>query len=272
MNTVDCHAADVGIPGSQQVHVWMLDLERHSAAKMSSDLSVLDESERNRFGKLRRERDRQQFCLTRAVVRNTLSSYCPEVQPAQWRFSRNEHGKPAIAMPELSKKIYFNVSHSGRWLVLAISGSECIGVDVEIMSMKRDMQAIARRYFTAREYADLCDLAPDARPLRFYELWTLKEAYSKACGSALVPNLGKLEICFAEDATIDAGLWTSNNEKQAAVGWNLRLFSIEEYQLALALRCDTRADKPGVSVREIDDPLCPVAATVSNLEPSRQCR
>ena len=108
------------LPDRQQAHVWLLDLDRHRPEQYPAERLLLDGSELTRMAAFRRERDRQEYRLTRTVIRNVLSSYCPSVQPVQWRFKKNRHGKPAIAEPSSIESLFFNISHSGRWLVVAL--------------------------------------------------------------------------------------------------------------------------------------------------------
>ena len=266
-----------GIPDPQQGHLWLLDLERHRPESYAADCLVLDDSELTRATMFRNERDHKQYCLSRTAVRNVLSCYCTSIEPAKWRFHRNSHGKPVIASPSLTQPLYFNISHSGRWLAIAIACNEKIGIDVELMSERRSMLAIARRYFTRREYSELCDLALEDLLWRFYGLWTIKEAYSKACGYALVPTLGELEISFSGESHIEARLESeyqpstrlSSRERQVLPGWCLRLFEMEDYRLALAMRYGKELGGIKTSAWEIEDPLKPGAATKIRLEPCR---
>jgi len=269
MSNLDSYNTISGMLDPQQAHLWLLDLERHRPECYSADDLVLDDSERDRVQVFRSQRERQQYCLSRTAIRYVLSSYYPDIQPAQWRFSKNPHGKPAIAAPLLAAPLYFNISHSGRWLAIAVARNKNIGVDVERMSGNRAMMAIARRYFTSQECSELCDLAPDDLRYRFYGLWTLKEAYSKACGYALVPTLGELGIKFSKTGFIEAELQNADISKKDLPCWYLRLFEMEGYQLSLAMRCEQETSGVNVIALEIDDPLRPGIATVSELEPCR---
>jgi len=269
MTNVDGNQVNPRIADRHQAHLWLLDLERHRPDSLSVEPLLLDDSERDRLQAFSRQRDRQQYCLIRVAVRNVLSSYWPTVKPGEWRFSKNTHGKPAIAAPELTEPLHFNISHSGRWLAVAVSSNEYTGVDVEKVAERRSMMAIARRYFTDQEYIRLCDLAPEECCRYFFELWTLKEAYSKACGNALVPILGKLELSFPDKNTIKAGLWAKDNEMHNLTDWGMRLFAMPGYQLALAMRSGQGVADVNVRAFEIDNPLKPGAASESVLEPCR---
>ena len=96
-----------------------------------------------------------------------------------WKTGKNEFGKPYL--PEIP--VYFNLSHSGTWVLCAVDGSE-IGVDVEL---RRTIDpAIAERFFSAPERMVLAEAnTPDEIRFLFHRLWVLKESYVKAIGRGL---------------------------------------------------------------------------------------
>tara|TARA_R110002049_G_scaffold3544_8_gene26464 strand:- start:1831 stop:2553 length:723 start_codon:yes stop_codon:yes gene_type:complete len=124
-----------------------------------------------------------------AFCRAVLSRYAP-VRPDEWRFAAGRHGKPCLA--DLSVELEFNLSHSGEWLIFAISRAAALGVDIEHTGKARDVMRLARRFFSGTETADLEALPEARRRQRFYDYWTLKEATVKASGGALAPALGGL--------------------------------------------------------------------------------
>ena len=91
-------------------------------------------------------------------------------------------GKPVLAqgMPPL----FFNLSHAKDVIVLAVSRDFDLGVDVEDGNRRVDL-AIADRFFSPREQAQLKALPRDIQSKKFLELWTLKEAYAKAVGEGI---------------------------------------------------------------------------------------
>lgn len=134
--------------------------------------------------------------MARALVRCQLAGAL-SVEPQALDFVAGPHGKPALLDPP--RPITFNLSHSGDWAVLAwhMAGDAApLGVDIEQHRPgARDVMRLARRYFSRAELQSLEDLAGEARDMLFYRLWTLKEAWVKAHGLALAPQLGA--IAFA---------------------------------------------------------------------------
>ncbi|KRF09962.1 hypothetical protein ASG93_18665 [Paenibacillus sp. Soil787] len=106
----------------------------------------------------------------------------------QIRFGMNAYGKPHL---DGTDSVYFNVSHSGDWVVCAID-SDAVGIDVEkIHSM--DMQ-IALQFFSAAEYEQLMTLPSSHRLAYFFDIWTLKESLIKADGRGLSLALDSFSI------------------------------------------------------------------------------
>lgn len=145
-------------------------------------------------------RHRHQYLVTRALLRSTLSHYVPSVAPQSWVFSSNAWGKPTILAP--SVPIAFNLSHTDKLIVLAVTLESTIGIDVEPLQRSIDLE-IADRFFSPQEVRDLFCLSPVERPRGFIELWTLKEAYIKARGQGLSIALDSFSFTFASSGRID---------------------------------------------------------------------
>lgn len=99
-----------------------------------------------------------------------------------------EKGKPHIA--NLSH-VHFNISHSGNYVVCAVSSKE-LGVDVE--RIRKVNLRIAERFFSQPEIDDLMALDEDKRMQYFISLWTIKESYLKAIGRGLTQHLNSFTI------------------------------------------------------------------------------
>ena len=170
------------------LHLWFCRVPVEAAPdSLSAQVTILSPAERERCQRLP-EQNRAQALLTRWLVRTVLSRYV-DVDPAQWRFESGENGKPLAACGD-QQAPPFNLSHSHGWIACAVAGQGRVGVDVEAWASSRDYMRMARRYFTLAEREQLEMLAGAPQQQRFYELWTLKEAWSKARGGNIGSALG----------------------------------------------------------------------------------
>lgn len=106
----------------------------------------------------------------------------------QLKFGESHYHKPLLIEPA---GMYFNVSHSGEWVVCAVS-KEVVGIDVEWI--KPIELHIAKRYFAEKEYSYLMSQRPEDQLKTFYLIWTLKESYIKADGRGLSLPLMSFDI------------------------------------------------------------------------------
>ena len=81
-------------------------------------------------------------------------------------------------------------------------------IDVENTSREIDCLEIAERYFSSAEYMELEQLPEPLLKERFFELWTLKEAYVKAQGRGLHIPLDEVSF-HLRDANDDPAKSTS---------------------------------------------------------------
>lgn len=147
---------------------------------------LLNEEEIAKSHRFHFTRDQKRFLLTRILQRTLLSRY-HAVSPRRWIFTENAFGRPCIAIPEAKSErfVQFNISHTSELVVLAVSHALEIGIDVEQIRAVVTQAQIANEYFSPEEAAGLRHTPEHLRDQRFLELWTLKEAYTKAKGRGL---------------------------------------------------------------------------------------
>jgi len=115
------------------------------------------------------------------VIRLTLRELLGQLTaPRELAYRYGEKGKPYLA----DIPLYFSLSHSGRFVLCAVSGRE-IGADIQKIR-KGSEERIARRFFAAQEQEALAACSDEEARLRlFYELWAKKEAYGKLTGQGI---------------------------------------------------------------------------------------
>jgi 4'-phosphopantetheinyl transferase len=145
----------------------------------------LDPAERERLARIRVEEVRTQYAVAHLLLRALLARYA-DVESAAWVFAASPHGRPEIAAPAAwAGRLRFNLSHTRGLVACGVTFERDLGVDVERADRAAHVSGVARRFFAPTE-ADFVLTAPDPeRQRRFFETWTLKEAYIKARGLGL---------------------------------------------------------------------------------------
>ncbi len=109
------------------------------------------------------------------------------------KLSYGPNGKPE------AEGVFFNLSHSGQWVVCAI-GDTLVGCDVEEIAPVRE--GIAERFFTKNEVAYLNRFDGEQRQEEFFRLWTLKESYMKMTGEGMSLALDRFEYDMDEQPIV----------------------------------------------------------------------
>ena len=133
-------------------------------------LKNVNEEQKEKALRFRNEKD--QF-------RSLISSYLQNI------LSKEEIKKTEMGKPFYENGPFFNISHSGKYIIMAISNTE-VGVDIE-ENVDKDMSVLVKIFNEAeakmiKEYSD------------FYYLWCAKESLIKCTGGSInkireVPSL-----------------------------------------------------------------------------------
>ncbi len=205
MNAPDVDASVREALAPHQVHLWCAPVPAQidPTLKLRYE-ALLNAEERVRLHRFHFDKDKRRFLVTRALVRTVLSRYAP-IAPADWTFSPNAHGRPAVSNPHAgAQALRFNLTHSNALVVLGLATGREIGVDTE--STERDAPLeVADRYFSDSEARALRALPSDLQPARFWDLWTFKESYIKARGMGLALPLDGFSYRFDDAQHVDIG-------------------------------------------------------------------
>lgn len=128
--------------------------------------------------------------LGEALVRFALKKYW-NLTSEDYRIDRGEKGKPFIVGVE---NVFFNISHSGDYVVCAVSDRE-IGIDIEKRAKAR--MEVAGRFFHGEEVAQLKMLEEDKQDQLFFNYWSVKESFLKYIGTGLARPLNSFIVSFS---------------------------------------------------------------------------
>ncbi|MDX2205396.1 MAG: 4'-phosphopantetheinyl transferase superfamily protein [Hyphomicrobiaceae bacterium] len=154
---------------------------------------MLSRAERARARGFRSPQAGLQFVAGRFLARSSLSLY-RSVPPRAWRFKLNDHGRPEVDWPRAGHGLSFNISHTNGLAAVAVTSGCEIGLDVERIDRCVDFAGVAASVFTPRETDDVLLREPDGVAERFFDLWTLKEAYIKARGLGFSLSPASFEV------------------------------------------------------------------------------
>ena len=142
----------------------------------------------------------------------------------------------------------FNISHTPSMIVLAVTNDQEIGVDVESMSRDIATDDLAHYAFSPEEYGQLAGIDPQRFQERFFDFWTLKEAYIKACGMGLsipldsfsfsISDTNRVSIQFGAERVDDPAKWKF---------WQLK--PLQKFAISIALKCKDPGDSFRLTMR-----------------------
>ena len=182
------------------------------------------------FSRLTHPRRKREFVVGRALARLGLASLC-KTSPEAFRFARQSHGRPFVQNPH--PEMSFNLSHCESMVICAFSNRAQVGVDIEAVSRKALTRDIAKRFFSAEEARELAPMDVSEYQNRFFDLWTLKEAYIKATGLGLSLSLKSFAFAFPRPGTIS---FSRASVPEDAARWQFGLFELpQQIRLALAV-------------------------------------
>jgi len=163
-----------------EVHIWSAGL-RVGGAALCTCWDLLSAEEMRVALDHRFAKDRREFVVTRALLRQVLAHYAGRAT-ADLCFDSNSSGKPMLRG---AQSFYFSVSHSRDLALLAIAHSQ-VGIDVEYMQSRVLPQSVIERYLARPERSHLRALPAKSRAVALYRCWTQKEAVLKGLGVGLL--------------------------------------------------------------------------------------
>ena len=163
--------------------IYLLDIDkyRNDETILNTFYSWASDEKRKRADRFLRREDYLRAVLADGLVRTLYGKYSGD-SPKNACITFNKYKKPYL---KDNFPFYYNVSHSGKYVVCAVSEEEC-GVDIEQVS---DVGENLSGYYSDPERQYLSGLSKEDYNREFIKLWTLKESYVKCCGKGLYIDL-----------------------------------------------------------------------------------
>ena len=196
------------LPG--EIHLWFLDLGSLSGA-LTAALGGDAGSEPATAGPL--------LFARRFYLRLLLGSYLGLPGKAV-KINRRNRGKPELDTSVHPEEIHFSMAKSEDKLLIGISASSHIGVDLEHADRQaRNAMGVAQRYFCPAEASALASLDPGRLDQGFLRVWACKEAVVKASGMGIANQFSR----FTVDTEVGTPAAVLDFDGQGPGDWSLAL-------------------------------------------------
>lgn len=170
----------------------IVDIEESVYQKL---LERADEETREQAGRFHFRKDALRTLIGTLLMRYTLKkdfgydNSMPVIK-------KNQFGKPYL---EAFSDFYYNISHSGDWVVCGADYME-IGLDIEKIGAIE--LSLAKRFFSEEEYQFILSKRAEEQTSVFYDFWTLKESYIKHQGKGLTIPLDSFSFILRDGEII----------------------------------------------------------------------
>lgn len=197
-----------------EIHIWRIPLDA-SPQDAHTMRTCLSEDERDRAARFHFEIDRSRFTAAHCGLRTLLGRYL-DTEGYREPFHAGANGKPALAR---GAALRFNLAHSKGLALVAVAAEREIGVDLEAIDQRIELESVARRFFSAEEYRRLLGLSSARRLEAFFHIWSQKEAYLKGRGDGVALGLDHFDV--EADPGAPAALLADRRDPEAPSRWTL---------------------------------------------------
>ncbi len=198
--------------------LWLFDLDTAlpaANAGIATLTACLSSEEQARAQRFRQALHGHRHRMARAMVRH-LVGHLSQRPAASLAWLTGPHGKPALLEPDPMRTqgghahtLRFNLSHSGRWALLATSFTRELGVDIEERASRAHLAEMVDRILSVEEREHL-NTAPSSTEHTdtLLRAWTRKEACLKALGTGLIREMDTLTLGTTHARTASTHLGT----------------------------------------------------------------
>lgn len=186
---------------------YKYDIRELTKADYQKWYALMSRDKQDRIDHFRFEDDRKRTVAGEMLARKAIANWC-SVPAESIVFDKRETGKPYAR----GLAVEFNISHAEN-MVVCVVGDQPVGIDIE--KIRPIHLKIAKRICTEREQtyifghipteSDFVYTTDREKLLRFFELWTAKEAVCKQNGTGISDLHFALEKHTAKIEKILAG-------------------------------------------------------------------
>lgn len=226
--------------GPDEVHVWQVPLGV-AADAVASAFGVLSASEQTQARRFTFEDGQRRFTVARGALRRILSHYLND-PPDAHTFETGPHGKPSLPPPPMAEgrhPLRFNVSHTNDIAVIAVAWHRELGIDIECVDRKVEMENLSKRFFSPTEAEAVLQAEAARRRDVFFRIWTTKEAYIKARGDGLSLPLDQFDV--VPDLAKPPGLLATRHDPDDLARWRFARVDVSS-EFACTLAVEGRAE------------------------------
>lgn len=167
--------------------IYILKTDMFSQSEYDSIRKLVSEERRKLCDRFRFKEDYNRSLLGEYLILKMVSDKC-NIPIGEISIFKDANGKTYV---DSKYGLYINVSHSGEYVVGIISDKNC-GIDVEKIE---DIDiSMFDTVFTKQEMQYINSFPKEKQLEKFYEIWTIKESYTKYVGLGLGIDLNSFNV------------------------------------------------------------------------------
>lgn len=229
------------------IHVWLAEPEIFKRPdQVAACRNLLGRFERECEASFRFQRHAHTYLIAHALRRLVLGVYL-DVEPGTLEFTRGPFGRPGLRRADGAPNLRFSLSHTDGLVAFGLVLDSEIGVDVERLDRWPTIAQIADTWFSDRDWQHLNEMDEAQKAVQFVNLWTLKEAYTKAVGRGMSLGFDSIAFQVLDHHRIVAEFST----RASGRGWQFQLFSSGRHRGAIAVCRLQGCESRSLSVRHV---------------------
>jgi 4'-phosphopantetheinyl transferase len=173
-------------PKTDEVLCWKINLKDISTNDLEGYYQHISKEDQVKSNKFVHFEDKKRYIVARMGIKILLKNLID----TDYQIEKNAFGKPYVK----NSPIKYNLSHSGNFVLLAVSSCTEVGVDVEVIRDIPNLESLFLNTLHINEISYIKNLAPALILRNFLQIWTQKEAVVKALGKGLSIPLESFSI------------------------------------------------------------------------------